>query len=109
MELVASIPSDLKLRGRTGKYIFKKAMEPLLPHDILYRPKQGFAIPLDRWFRRELKELAYDLVVASDKDGILDRNYLSMIWKQHQAGRFDRSAYLWTVLMFRKWQQVFQA
>ena len=109
MELVASIPSDLKLRGRTGKYIFKKAMEPLLPHDILYRPKQGFAIPLDRWFRGELKDLAYDLVMESNKDGILDRNYLSMIWKQHQAGRFDRSAYLWTVLMFRKWQQVFQA
>ena len=109
MELVASIPSDLKLRGRTGKYILKKAMEPLLPQDILYRPKQGFAIPLNRWFRRELKDLAYDLVIASNKDAILDGNYLSRIWKQHQAGTFDRSAYLWTVLMFRKWQQVFQA
>jgi asparagine synthase (glutamine-hydrolysing) len=109
MELVASIPSDLKLRGRTGKYIFKKAMEPLLPQDILYRSKQGFAIPLNRWFRQELKELGYELVVASNKDGILDGNYLSKIWKQHQAGTFDRSAYLWTVLMFRKWQQVFQA
>jgi len=109
MELVASIPSDLKLRGRTGKYIFKKAMEPLLPQDILYRSKQGFAIPLNRWFRQELKDLGYDLVVASNTDGILDGNYLSKIWKQHQAGTFDRSAYLWTVLMFRKWQQVFQA
>jgi asparagine synthase (glutamine-hydrolysing) len=109
MELAASMPSDLKLRGGTGKYIFKKAMEPLLPHDILYRPKQGFAIPVDRWFRGELKEMAYDLVIDRNQDGILDRNYLSFIWKQHQAGRFDRSAYLWTVLMFRKWQQVFQA
>ena len=109
MELVASIPSDLKLRGRIGKYIFKKAMEPVLPQDILYRSKQGFAIPLNRWFRQELKDLGYDLVVASNKDGILDGNYLSKIWKQHQAGTFDRSAYLWTVLMFRKWQQVFQA
>ena len=109
MEVVASIPSGLKLRGGNGKYIFKKAMEPLLPRDILYRPKQGFAIPLDRWFRRELKDLVQDLVIASNNDGILDGNYLSMIWKQHQAGRFDRSAYLWTVLMFRKWQQVFKA
>jgi len=109
MELAASIPSHMKLRGRTGKYIFKKAMEPLLPQEILYRPKQGFAIPLDRWFRRELKELTYDLVLKTGKDGILDRNFLSAIWKQHQNGTFDRSAYLWTVLMFRKWQQVFQA
>jgi asparagine synthase (glutamine-hydrolysing) len=109
MELVASIPSSLKLRGRTGKYIFKKAMEPLLPQDILYRPKQGFAIPLAHWFRHDLKDLAYELVVARNTDGILDRNYLSQIWKQHQAGTFDRSAYLWTVLMFRKWQQVFRA
>jgi asparagine synthase (glutamine-hydrolysing) len=109
MELVASIPSDLKLHARTGKYIFKKAMEPLLPHDILYRSKQGFAIPLNRWFRKELKDLGYDLVGSGNKDGILDGNYLSKIWKQHQAGTFDRSAYLWTVLMFRKWQQVFRA
>jgi len=109
MELAASIPSGLKLQGRNGKYIFKKAMESVLPHDILHRRKQGFAIPLDRWFRNELKDLAYDLVVANNSDGILDRNYLSMIWKQHQTGRFDRSAYLWTVLMFRKWQQTFQA
>jgi len=109
MELVASIPSSMKLRGRNGKYIFKKAMEPLLPRSILYRSKQGFAIPLDRWFRRELKDAAYDLVIGSKKDGILDHNYLGMIWKQHQDRTFDRSAYLWTVLMFRKWQQVFQS
>jgi asparagine synthase (glutamine-hydrolysing) len=109
MELVASIPSGLKLRGRTGKYIFKKAMEPLLPPEILHRRKQGFAIPLDRWFRRELKDLVHDLIMTRNNDGILDGNYLSTIWKQHQAGRFDRSAYLWTVLMFCKWQQVFQA
>ena len=108
MELVASIPSDLKLRGRTGKYIFKKAMEPVLPKDILYRPKQGFAIPLDQWFRRELKDVAYQLIIENNHGGILDTRYLKHIWKQHQAGIFDRSAYLWTVLMFRKWQQVFK-
>ncbi len=107
MELVASIPSAMKLRGATGKYIFKKAMEPLLPEEILYRPKQGFAVPLAQWFRRDLREQAYELVVANNRDGILESGFLKHIWKQHQAGVFDRSAYLWTVLMFRKWQQVF--
>ena len=109
MELVAAIPSDLKLRGQTGKYIFKKAMEPLLPSDILYRPKQGFAVPLDQWFRHELKDLGYELIVAGNHDSILDTKYLKKIWNQHQSGTFDRSAYLWAVLMFRKWQQVFRA
>ena len=107
MELVASIPSTMKLRGTTGKYIFKKAMESLLPEEILYRPKQGFAVPLAQWFRRDLREQAYELVVANNRDGILEGGFLGHIWKQHQAGTFDRSAYLWTVLMFRKWQQVF--
>ena len=107
MEMVASIPSQLKLHGDTGKYIFKKALEPMLPANILYRAKQGFAVPLSRWFRKELKDMAYDAIMSSD-DGILDRNYLSKIWKQHQSGSFDRSAYLWSVLMFRKWQETFQ-
>jgi asparagine synthase (glutamine-hydrolysing) len=109
MEFVATIPASLKLRGTTGKYIFKKAMEPILPHEILYRRKQGFAIPLDQWFRRELKHVFEELILTTNHDDILNRKYLSEIWKQHQMKQFDRSAYLWTVLMFRKWQQVFQA
>jgi asparagine synthase (glutamine-hydrolysing) len=106
MEMVAAIPSRLKLYGDTGKYIFKKSFESILPNNILYRRKQGFAIPLDRWLRGELKEFAYKAVIQ-EEDGILDRGYLEKIWKQHQAGTFDRSAYLWSVLMFRKWQQAF--
>ena len=108
MEMAASMPSDLKLRGRTGKYIFKKSLEPLLPANILYRRKQGFSVPLDRWFRNEIKDVAYAAIMKSD-DGILNRVYLSKIWKQHQSGRFDRSAYLWSVFMFRKWQETFRA
>ena len=107
METVAAMPSDLKLRGTTGKYIFKKSLEPLLPADILYRRKQGFAVPLDRWFRKEIKDVAYSAIMKSD-DGILNRAYLCKIWKQHQSGSFDRSAYLWSVLMFRKWQETFR-
>lgn len=106
METVASIPSGLKLHGDTGKYIFKKSLERILPNNILYRSKQGFAVPLSRWFRKEMKELAHEAIMSCD-DGILDRAYLGHIWKQHQSGRFDRSAYLWSVLMFRKWQETF--
>ena len=106
MEMVAAIPSRLKLHGIIGKYIFKKSFESILPNNILSRPKQGFAIPLSQWLRKELKEAAYQAIIR-EEDGILDGAYLRKLWKQHQAGTFDRSAYLWSVLMFRKWQQVF--
>jgi len=108
MEMVATIPSSLKLVGREGKYIFKKAMEPMLKPDILYRKKQGFAVPLDRWFREDLKDLAHDALFGSE-DGILHRPFLQKIWDQHQKKQYDRSAHLWTVLMFRKWRETFAA
>ena len=56
VEWLATLPSSLKLRGGEGKWLLKKAMEPHLPHDILYRPKMGFAVPLARWFRGPLRE-----------------------------------------------------
>jgi asparagine synthase (glutamine-hydrolysing) len=104
MEMLARIPSSLKLRGRQGKYIFKKAMEPVLSPDTLYRPKQGFAVPLARWFREDLKEMARQTIFGV-QDGILDLGYLEKIWSEHQRNTFDRSAYLWSVFMFRNWQQ----
>ena len=106
LELAASIPSELKLRGGTGKYILKKAFEPVLPANILYRPKQGFAIPLGIWFKRDLKEMARHIILETE-DGILDQRFLRKIWDQHQKGFYDRSALLWAVLMFRKWHQSF--
>ncbi len=106
LELAASIPSNLKLRNGKGKYILKKALEPTLPSEILYRQKQGFAIPLGDWFKRELKEMAYHVIVET-RDGILDQRFLGLIWDQHQKGYYDRSALLWATLMFRKWQATF--
>jgi asparagine synthase (glutamine-hydrolysing) len=108
METIAKIPSSLKLVGREGKYILKKAMAPILKPDILYRQKQGFAVPLDRWFREDLRELTHDALFGSD-DGILDRPFLKKIWDQHQKGVYNRSAHLWSVLMFRKWREAFSA
>jgi asparagine synthase (glutamine-hydrolysing) len=108
MEAVARIPSSLKLRGGEGKYILKKSLEPILPKDILYRAKQGFGVPLHKWFREELKDVAY-AAIFDKTDGLLDQKYLKKIWNDHQSGRFNRSAYLWSVLMFRKWQSTFGA
>lgn len=108
IEMVARIPSSLKLQGRTGKYIFKKALSEILPAEPLNRKKQGFAVPLAQWFRGELKELAAAAIFAPD-DGILTPAYLRRIWDQHQKGQYDRSAHLWAILMYRKWRETFAA
>jgi len=107
MELVATIPSCLKLRGATGKYIFKKALAGLVPEPILNRKKMGFAIPLASWFRNELKEFAAEVLQHPGSDGLLDRATVQNIWNEHQRGLRDRSVPLWAVLMFRLWQREF--
>jgi asparagine synthase (glutamine-hydrolysing) len=108
LEMAARIPSSLKLRGREGKYIFKKAMASELPDGILNRKKMGFAIPLGRWFRHELKDVAHSTLFDSP-DGVLDPAFLKTIWNQHQRGYYDRSQHLWAVMMFRRWKAAFSS
>jgi asparagine synthase (glutamine-hydrolysing) len=107
IQLVARIPSALKLRDGQGKYIFKKALRMLLPRDVLTRRKQGFAVPLASWFRGDLKEMASDLLLSQDPLGILQSPAVNLLWKQHQSGIRDHSTALWTILMYRLWQKTF--
>ncbi|HVH70641.1 MAG TPA: asparagine synthase (glutamine-hydrolyzing), partial [Candidatus Dormibacteraeota bacterium] len=107
MELAARVPSWLKLRHMKGKYIFKKAMRGIVPDEILTRKKQGFVIPLNRWFRKELKDMAEEMLF-DEKEDLLDTKYLRRIWSEHQNGTRDRAAHLWCVLMFRQWQNTFR-
>jgi asparagine synthase (glutamine-hydrolysing) len=104
MELAASMPSHLKLRGRTGKYIFKKAMEQKLPANIVSRTKMGFGVPLADWFRDGIREYAHQLIIKQ-QDPFLSSTFVQRIWNQHQSGIRDRSAQLWNILMFRLWWQ----
>ncbi len=102
VEWISGLPPQMKLRGREGKYLFKKALEPRLPHEILYRPKMGFAVPLASWFRGPLRERVRDAVLgeAMADSGLFDRSYLKRLVEQHQSGVRDYSAPLWTLLMF---------
>jgi asparagine synthase (glutamine-hydrolysing) len=105
MELIAQIPSKLKLRNGHGKHIFKKSLERVLPATVLTRTKKGFGVPVAEWFRGELREFASEAIVDR-QDGILNQRLLTQCWKQHQRAQRDWSALLWTVLMFRTWQEV---
>jgi asparagine synthase (glutamine-hydrolysing) len=108
MELVASIPSALKLKGRTGKYIFKKALEKYLPKDVIYRNKMGFGVPLAQWFRNGIKDYARAYIVDR-QDPYLSTTFVNKIWNQHQSGLRDRSNQLWNVLMLRLWLDKYAA
>ncbi len=102
VEWMATLPSALKLRSQEGKFLLKKAMEPSLPYDVLYRPKMGFAVPLARWFRGPLKERIRQAVLGPRlaETGWFDQAYLRQVVDAHQSGTADHSAPLWTVLMF---------
>ncbi len=102
IEWVAGLPPETKLRDREGKYLFKKAMEPYLPRELLYRPKMGFAVPLEQWFRGPLRERVREAVKSPAllDTGIFDERFLGRMVDEHQSGLRDFSAPLWSVLMF---------
>lgn len=102
VDWISGLPPHFKLRGGEGKYIFKKALEPILPHDILYRPKMGFAVPLVAWFRGPLRERLWEAVLGPvmEQSGVFDMAYLRTLVDQHQSGQRDHSAALWSLLMF---------
>jgi asparagine synthase (glutamine-hydrolysing) len=83
MEFAATIPSDLKVRGRVKKYILKRALTGLLPEEILHRPKMGFGVPIDHWLRHELRDLAYDTLLAPR---CLHRGYFRPETRAHPGG-----------------------
>ena len=104
MELAATIPSTCKVKGVSGKVILKKALESILPHDILYRKKMGFGVPLAMWFRHDLKEMTASLLFNSRSDHLLNSSTVEKIWKEHQSGLRDRSTELWTIFIFQLWR-----
>ncbi len=102
VEWLATLPASLKVNGQEGKYLLKKSLEPHLPHDIMYRPKMGFSVPLARWFRGPLKQRVRDAVLGARlaDTGWFNRPYLEHLVEAHQSGLRDYSASLWTLLMF---------
>ncbi|MEL7188848.1 MAG: XrtA/PEP-CTERM system amidotransferase [Pseudomonadota bacterium] len=104
VEFAASLPEDMRVRGSVGKYLLKKSMEQRLPHDILYRSKQGFVTPIAAWLRGPLAQTARDIVSASTiaEAGWFDPKVLADLAEQHISGMADNSRVLWQLLMLEK-------
>jgi asparagine synthase (glutamine-hydrolysing) len=96
------LPIAAKLDAYGGKALLKRALTPYLPHDILYRPKQGFTIPLARWFRTELSDQILGLARSSrlGDNGVVDLQAVARMAEQHVRGTRDHSKALWLVWAF---------
>ena len=106
VELALQIPLKYKLKGRVGKYILREACRDLLPDEIDARPKTGFGVPLDSWFRGELngtlKEILFDK--STRQAPYFNRAYVERLVKEHEERQFDHAARLWSLLVFRLWE-----
>ncbi len=102
VEWMAGLAPDMKLNGRVGKYIFKKSLEAYLPDDILYRPKMGFAVPLDAWFKGPLKQKVRAALLGDTMTqcGLFNQLFIEHMINQHQSGLKDYSTPIWSLLMF---------
>ncbi len=109
LEFAASLPTDLKLSGLTKKYILKKALKSLVPHEITYRKKHGFSVPIGLWFRTSLKDYVKEVLLSPQTRG---RGYfreeaVRQLIDEHQSGKRDFGHQLWTLLTFEIWHRVF--
>ncbi len=102
VEWAARLPSRFKLSGTEGKSIFKSALAPHVPGEILYRPKQGFVVPLAAWFRGALRQRVRQRLEGPvlKQSGLFEMATIARLLDQHQSGTRDHSAALWTLSMF---------
>ena len=102
VEWLATLPSSLKIHAGEGKYVLKKAFEPLLPHDVLYRPKMGFSVPLASWLGGPLKQRMQESVLSPRMcdSGYFNTATLEALIKEHLGGHHDHSTALWMLIMF---------
>jgi len=109
IEFVQGIPAGLKLRGRETKSILKKAVAGLIPEEIINRPKQGFGVPIRKWFNGELRELLHDTLTDKQarERGLFNQRAVLAVLDEHRRGRRDNALHLWGLLTLELWHRGF--
>ncbi len=107
--LSGRIPPELKLRRRDRKYVFKRAMEGVLPREVIWRPKAGFTAPARSWLTGELRPMVADLLSPSQvaSRGLLDPDAVQRLIRANEAGTEDNALRIWALLTLELWQQAF--
>jgi asparagine synthase (glutamine-hydrolysing) len=105
VEFSLQIPTEMKLREGRTKYVLKRAMEGILPDEIIHRPKQGFGAPVSEWFRGDLHRPALEGVLGSRLrgEGFFDYDHVRALFEEHRAGRRDHGWHLWTLYNLSRW------
>ena len=109
MEFCAAMPSNMKIKGTKLKYILKKALSRALPKEILSRGKMGFGVPLDSWFRNELKGYSYDILMSDKamKRGYFKKEAVKKLLDDHMAAKANNGARIWSLLFLELWHRMF--
>ncbi len=108
MEWAAKLPTSIKFPNREPKALLKRAFDNLLPAEILYRQKSGFSVPIAKWLRQDLREMARDLLLSREAQerGIIQPNWVEKRLNEHQEGTLDNKRVLWTLMMFELWARM---
>ena len=109
MEFAATLPASLKRRGTDGNYLLRRAVADLLPNEVLHRRKMGFGVPLDHWFRSDLREMVPDLLLSGPgvKRGLFDTSLVQRMVQEHASGTAAWQDQLWNLLMLEHWFRTF--
>jgi asparagine synthase (glutamine-hydrolysing) len=109
VEAVFTLPSEYKLQGETQKRILKRAVQGLVPDEILHRPKRGFGVPIRHWFRGPLRDAIIEVITSkrAQQRGWLDPRYVRALCDEHLSGRRDQSVRMWALLMLEKWCEAY--
>ena len=108
-----SLPQGRRVFERNGhletKALLKRAMEPHLPADVLYRPKQGFSVPMKHWLQRELRDLSIDLLLSRQflDRGLFTESFVRYMLERHNSGHEDHGKRIWQLVCLELWFQTF--
>jgi asparagine synthase (glutamine-hydrolysing) len=108
MEFAASLPADMKIRGRTGKWVLKQAARGWVPEAVIDRPKMGLRVPVAAWLRHELRDLVHDVLtdVTARTRPYFEPATVDRLIDEHEAGA-DHARQIWTLLCFELWHRTF--
>ena len=109
VEFSTTIPPELKMKGKETKFILRKVAEKYLPHDVIYRPKVGFGVPVEHWVRHELDDFIESNLSKEtiESSSIFDYSSINELVRDNQTGKINASYNIWSLLAVQSWLKQF--